>query len=258
MMIDPVCGMTVDEATAHSAERDSQTFYFCSDHCRQKFLASGQKSEPKHHDHDALHRRNSTVRAATFARCARASRATSRETARNAAWPWNRSALSARREKVIYTCPMHPEIEQDGPGTCPKCGMALEPKTVQPGYEEDDTELRSMTRRFWVALVLTMPVLLLAMLPMIGVPVDRWLGSTLHSMAATCPQYAGGSVGRLAVLRAWLEVDRHLEPQHVHADRHRHGSGILLQPHRRAVSRHHSRQLSSITGPCRSISRRRR
>jgi Cu+-exporting ATPase len=74
---------------------------------------------------------------------------------------------------------MHPEVEQDGPGTCPKCGMALEPKTVQPDKEEDDSELRNMTRRFWVGLVLTIPVLLLAMLPMLGVPVDRWLGAKL-------------------------------------------------------------------------------
>ena len=85
------------------------------------------------------------------------------------------------KRKVIYTCPMHPEIEQDAPGTCPKCGMDLEPKTVEPGVEQDDSELRNMTRRFWVALVLTVPVLLLAMLPMLGVPLDHWLGAMLHS-----------------------------------------------------------------------------
>jgi len=58
--------------------------------------------------------------------------------------------------------------------------MVPEPKTVVPGLEEDDPELRSMTRRFWLALVLTIPVFVLAMLPMLGVPVDRWLGATLH------------------------------------------------------------------------------
>ncbi|GAC1464312.1 MAG: heavy metal translocating P-type ATPase [Isosphaeraceae bacterium] len=84
---------------------------------------------------------------------------------------------SALKPAVIYTCPMHPEIEQEGPGTCPKCGMELEPKTGQPESEEDDSELRNMTRRFWVALILTVPVLLLAMLPMLGVPLDRWLGT---------------------------------------------------------------------------------
>ncbi len=65
--------------------------------------------------------------------------------------------------KTIYTCPMHPEIEQDHPGDCPKCGMALEPKTTGAGEEEDDTEIRLLTRKFWIALVLTVPVLIVAM-----------------------------------------------------------------------------------------------
>ena len=65
--------------------------------------------------------------------------------------------------KTIYTCPMHPEVEQDHPGTCPKCGMALEPKTITPEVEEDDSELRDMTRRFWIGTVLTLPVFIVAM-----------------------------------------------------------------------------------------------
>lgn len=87
---------------------------------------------------------------------------------------------STRKQKKIYTCPMHPEIEQDKPGTCPKCGMDLEPKYTD-AEEEDDSELRSMTLRFWVALALSVPVFLLAMLPMMGVPVDEWLGTTVHT-----------------------------------------------------------------------------
>jgi Cu+-exporting ATPase len=84
-------------------------------------------------------------------------------------------APAAAGSGVKYTCPMHPEIVRDGPGTCPKCGMALEPMTPQAG-EEDDTELRDMTRRFWVAVVLSAPVLLLSMLPMIrGLGLPAWL-----------------------------------------------------------------------------------
>ena len=60
-----------------------------------------------------------------------------------------------------YTCPMHPEVVQDHPGNCPKCGMTLEPRTV--AVEEDDAELRDMTRRFWVSTVLSIPVFLSAM-----------------------------------------------------------------------------------------------
>ncbi|HEX7380476.1 MAG TPA: heavy metal translocating P-type ATPase [Pirellulales bacterium] len=148
MAIDPICGMTVDEATARSAERDGQTVYFCSEHCRQKFLAGAAPASVKHHGHLAVIK------------------------------PMPPAAAG---QKAVYTCPMHPEIEQEGPGSCPKCGMDLEPKTFQPGSEEDDSELRNMTRRFWAAALLTVPVLLLAMLPMLGVPLDRWLGATLNS-----------------------------------------------------------------------------
>ncbi len=85
-------------------------------------------------------------------------------------------AAPAAPADAIYTCPMHPEIEQIGPGACPKCGMDLEPKTVQAGGGDDDPELRRMSRRFWIAAALTLPVFALAMLPMVGVPLDRWIG----------------------------------------------------------------------------------
>jgi Cu+-exporting ATPase len=65
--------------------------------------------------------------------------------------------------KTIYTCPMHPQIEQDKPGNCPICGMALEPKGIVAGEDEDNTELRDMTRRFWIGAVLSAPVFVLAM-----------------------------------------------------------------------------------------------
>ena len=64
---------------------------------------------------------------------------------------------------MIYTCPMHPQIEQDHPGNCPICGMTLEPKTVGVGDEEEQREVNSLSRKFWIALVLTIPVLILAM-----------------------------------------------------------------------------------------------
>jgi Cu+-exporting ATPase len=70
------------------------------------------------------------------------------------------------RKGTQYTCPMHPEIVQDGPSSCPKCGMALVPVA---GAQEDDTELRDMTRRFWVSLAFTPPIVALAMLlPQLG------------------------------------------------------------------------------------------
>src|ERR1039458_1633805 len=66
--------------------------------------------------------------------------------------------------KTIYTCPMHPEVQQDHPGDCPKCGMPLEPKTATASPDdEENTELRDMTRRFWIGAALAAPVFVLAM-----------------------------------------------------------------------------------------------
>ena len=75
-----------------------------------------------------------------------------------------RNPVFRERKKIIFTCPMHPQIEQDHPGNCPICGMTLEPKTVEAGdKEEEQNETKSLSRKFWIALVLTIPVLLLAM-----------------------------------------------------------------------------------------------
>jgi len=116
MTQDPICGMAVDEATALRAERNGKTFFFCSDHCRQKFLSTPATAKPE----------------------------------------------EKPPGKVIYTCPMHPEVQQDHPGNCPKCGMTLEPKTMS-AVEEESPELADMTRRFWIGGTLALPVFVLAM-----------------------------------------------------------------------------------------------
>jgi Cu+-exporting ATPase len=74
-----------------------------------------------------------------------------------------RNPVFRERKKIIYTCPMHAQIEQDHPGNCPICGMTLEPKTLGVEDEEEQKEIRSLSRKFWIALVLTIPVLILAM-----------------------------------------------------------------------------------------------
>ena len=75
-----------------------------------------------------------------------------------------------------YTCPMHPEIIQEGPGTCPICGMALEPMGVLPDEEGPNPELVDFTRRFLIGAALTIPLLILSMGPMVGLPIRDWLG----------------------------------------------------------------------------------
>jgi Cu+-exporting ATPase len=147
---DPVCGMIVDPATAAgSATHAGTTYYFCSRHCLERFKADpdrylGGSATPSHS-------------------CCRAETPVAATPAPAAAG-------------VKYTCPMHPEVVQYGPGTCPKCGMALEPMTPQVRTAEDDPELRDMTRRFVIAAVLTLPVFVIAMGPMVGLPVTQWLG----------------------------------------------------------------------------------
>lgn len=85
-------------------------------------------------------------------------------------------------ENAIYTCPMHPEIEQKGPGNCPICGMALEPKGVPAVDDGPNPELIDFSRRFWFGLVLTVPLLVLAMGPYVGLPVESWVEPRLSRL----------------------------------------------------------------------------
>jgi Cu+-exporting ATPase len=124
--IDPVCGMTVGPASAHRLSHAGREIRFCSARCLERF-----RSEPER-----------------FAGGAAAARVA--------------ETLPAASD-AIYFCPMHPEIQQRGPGSCPKCGMALEPMLPMPGVEAEDPELRDMMRRFRVAAVLALPLLAIAM-----------------------------------------------------------------------------------------------
>ena len=83
---------------------------------------------------------------------------------------------------MIYTCPMHPQIEQDKPGNCPICGMTLEPKNIVAGNDEENTELRDMTRRFRIGAALSVPVLILAMWHIVP-SAPRWVEGDLSRWA---------------------------------------------------------------------------
>lgn len=120
-MKDVVCGMEVSSESEFQYQYAGERFHFCSEHCYHRFIENPEKYL------------NEEVLA-----------------------PEDTSDVSA-----IYTCPMHPEIRQSTPGSCPKCGMALEPVTIEP--DEKNPELVEMTRRFWVSSVLALPIFLLAM-----------------------------------------------------------------------------------------------
>jgi Cu+-exporting ATPase len=142
--IDPVCGMTVDIAQAkHGHEHAGSTWYFCSQRCLEKFSAEPERyARPKE----------------------------------------SAAPEPAAVPGTLYTCPMHPEIRQIGPGACPKCGMALEP-VVASADGEPNPELVDMTRRFWIGLALSLPVLALGMMErlpwlqfILSLPVVLWAG----------------------------------------------------------------------------------
>jgi Cu+-exporting ATPase len=128
-VVDPVCGMRIvaDEAAGRHEHR-GETYYFCSPQCLEQF-----KADPARY----LNSADAEARGTSEAR-------------------GTREARGPRSEAREYTCPMHPEIRQIGPGSCPICGMALEP--VVATAEEENPELADMTRRFLVSLLLTAPI----------------------------------------------------------------------------------------------------
>ena len=158
---DPVCGMTVepDASTAH-AEHAGMQYYFCSQGCCDKFVAEPtryagvQTGDPQ----PAVVKDNKTIYTCPMHPEVKQPGPGACPKCGMALEPMGVPVAAAKTE---YTCPMHPEVVQDHPGNCPKCGMTLEPRTV--AVEEDDVELRDMTRRFWFSTVLAIPVLFSAM-----------------------------------------------------------------------------------------------
>jgi Cu+-exporting ATPase len=149
--IDPICHMTVDPTRAAGQhEYKGETYYFCSTHCLHKFREDPERFL------------NQTPAASSVVQLSR-----QKEPPAAAAPPVG--------QKIEYTCPMHPEIIRDAPGSCPICGMALEPRTAT--LEDDTTELDDMKRRFWVSAALSLPLLALAMSEMLpGDPLRTAIG----------------------------------------------------------------------------------
>ncbi len=176
MAKDPICGMAVDESSGLRAQRDGHVFYFCSEHCRRAFLA--QAPSPTGARENIVQAKPS---ATGMYYCPMCPGVVSDQPGAcpKCGMALERDASLSAEERVVYTCPMHAEVRQDQPGSCPKCGMGLEAERGESGQEENDPELRALSQRLSVSVALGLPVLLLAMLPMTGVPLDRWIGHKL-------------------------------------------------------------------------------
>lgn len=141
---DPVCGMAVDEESRYQSVFGGRTYRFCSLHCREAFDAAPDR----------------------FASDGPPSSRPSDSDVTQPGTPSPPTVAHASSSPTEYTCPMHPEIVRSSPGSCPKCGMALEPRTVSTG--EPNPEYVDMVRRFWVSAGLSVPVVVLAMVDVGG------------------------------------------------------------------------------------------
>lgn len=197
--IDPICGMTVNPATAAGSFRHAgKTYYFCSAGCLQKFIAQSQgtpasgfvgigraKKETVQHGEMTATPRGEFVdpvcgmsvapetaagkydyQGETYYFCSTGCLNKFKQNPASFLENKKEEKVSAASEGVEYTCPMHPEIVQIGPGSCPKCGMALEPMVLTLD-DAPDPEYVDMKRRFWISAVLTIPVFALAMAEML-------------------------------------------------------------------------------------------
>ena len=175
---DPVCGMFVDPAKARgSADYKGQKYHFCSPRCVERFNAEPEKYlAPKPSQSQLVQLGGiAPVKPAAASHAAPVTESQVEkgtvtyicpmdpEVRESKPGPCKICGMALEPEAIEYTCPMHPEIVRNAPGNCPICGMALEPRVAAGIHAEDDSELRSMTRRFWIGVALSIPLLILSM-----------------------------------------------------------------------------------------------
>jgi Cu+-exporting ATPase len=187
LAIDPVCGMKVNpETAADRVEHGGQTYYFCSAGCGKKFRAEPEKYTA----------RQSVTDPTALTQISPASNS-----------PAPIEKVSSQAAAGNYTCPMHPEIVRREPGSCPICGMALEPRTVTMD-DAENPELTDMRRRFWLSAMLTAPLVLLSMSEHVsGWSVHRFISPRAWSwtqLAISTPVVLWG--GWPFFVRAWQSI----------------------------------------------------
>ena len=243
MAKDPICGMNVDEATGLHAERGGKTFYFCCEGCRQKFLGEAFSLTPRqskpafpsfggiaplakafdpHHNPVAQpsappsccsadkpgepgrgHTRDASIKpkAQYFCPMCPGIESDKPGDCPNCGMALERNPVWV--SKAIYTCPMHPEVERDQLGDCPICGMPLEPKLPR---NAEDAEIAVLSLKFWIAGLLLLPLLIIAMSQMLpGIPrilAGPEAGWLEFSIATPIVLWAGS----IFFVRAWRSV----------------------------------------------------
>ncbi|MFH2050109.1 MAG: heavy metal translocating P-type ATPase [bacterium] len=189
---DPVCNMKVDETSKYSTIHDDSSYYFCSQSCLDKFKENPNKYLEKHENdgkEDCCSSSSTIIKHETKIQSGKYTCPMHPEILQDKPGNCPKCGMalesikpSLQNEKLEYTCPMHPEIVQDSPGNCPICGMALESRSIT--VEEDNTELKYMTRRFWVSTILAIPLLFLSMSGLFPT-IHTWLESVTSSQILT-------------------------------------------------------------------------
>ena len=175
---DPVCGMKVSRASSNHVHHNEHDYYFCSQHCVEKFSADPTAYEGKdqacEHHHVKKKAQPDNPDAMYFCPMCPGQEQQGPGTCKVCGMALDPMTAPALNEKTEYVCPMHPEVVSDEPGSCPKCGMALEARTVT--LDEENPELDDMSRRLKVSTVLAVPVFILAMVADLA---PSWLPSAL-------------------------------------------------------------------------------
>ncbi len=179
---DPVCGMHTESPEDYIPyDHDGTTIYFCSEHCLEKFKADPERFLSGAAGDPADAPADEDAGGAAVYTCPMHP-----EIRQEGPGDCPKCGMALEPEtpgigetRTQYTCPMHPEVVQDGPGDCPKCGMALEPQTVA-AEDEENGEYRFMRNRFWISLALSLPVMIIAMRDFFGLgALDRIVGSEI-------------------------------------------------------------------------------
>jgi len=179
---DPVCGMKVSRVSSNHILHQQHDYYFCSQHCAEKFSTDPVSFEGKDQACEHHHAKKSTVQdnpdAMYFCPMCPGQEQQGPGICKSCGMALEPMAAPTLKEKTEYVCPMHPEVVRNAPGSCPKCGMALEARTVT--LDEENPELDDMSHRLKVSTVLAVPVFILAMVADL---VPSWLPSALTMSA---------------------------------------------------------------------------